>query len=180
MKKNNLFNMANKLISIIIITFIVFSCNSKVDSSKDKDLDNDSNISSDCNIHNKDCEQIAKDLGMTIEEYHIWDKNQQSEIEMEDEMTDENGDIIDPNSSNQNGPQKQWVNCKHCHGTGYWKCTQCDGTGKLELQSCDYCGRDGCSKCDWTGNKKCYYCEGKGNNGDCTICEGRGQVLIEY
>lgn len=95
----------------------------------------------------------------------------------EEHIENDNSNFSD---SNNIETQKQWVNCKHCHGTGYWKCTQCDGTGKLEFQSCNYCGRDGCSKCDWTGNNKCFYCEGKGNNGDCPKCEGRGQVLMEY
>lgn len=168
---------------IIFLTLTIFSCNSKSEKSNDNVLEYNSennNPDSYCAIHQINCEKLAKDMSMTIDEYHIWDKKVQSEIEMEDEMTDENGDIVDPNHYNQSASQKQWVNCKNCHGTGYWKCGKCDGTGKLEILTCDYCSGDGCKNCDWSGRKRCYYCEGKGNNGDCPKCDGRGQVLVEF
>ncbi len=67
-------------------------------------------------------------------------------------------------SNNQNvQTQKQWVNCKKCHGTG--------------LSVCYSCGGDGMS---YDNKKECYRCNGKGTYGDCDECDGRGQVLMEF
>ncbi len=196
MKKNNLISMYRKYILIIFIAFIILSCNSKSSNSHDKVFNTQSETNSQntfCNIHNKDCEQLAKDLGMTIEEYHIWDKNLQSEIEMEDEMTDENGDIVvDPNNSipseNQNiKTYKQWVNCEHCHGAGLKLCYKCSGKGEHFCSSCHGTGSKSsttgpftCVDCNGRGVASCRECYGKGTRGDCGYCNGRGQVLIEY
>lgn len=179
-------------ILILLFISIVFSCNSKIDSSKEKDLDNNSQIDSNCNIHNEDCEKQAKDLGMTLDEYHIWSENQQKEIEGEDAMTDENGDIVDPNSStssqNQNiETQKQWVNCEHCHGAGLKLCYKCNGKGEFFCGSCHGTGTSHsttgaytCVDCNGRGVASCRVCYGKGTDGNCSYCDGRGQVLIEY
>jgi hypothetical protein len=192
MKKNKLFAMANKIVSFIFITFIIFSCNSKVASSNDKDSDINPQIDSYCNIHNKDCEKIAKDMDMTIDEYHIWVNNQQSEIELEGEMTDENGDLVDPNSSisseNQNiEKHKQWVNCENCHGAGLKLCYECGGKGEHYCGSCNGTGSKSsttgpftCVDCNGRGVASCRKCYGKGTLGNCGYCNGRGQVLIDY
>lgn len=162
---------------IMFLTLTIFSCNSKSEKSNDTVLENNSEMTNPdpyCTEHDKDCEQLAKDLGMTIDEYHIWSEKVQSEIEMEDEMTDENGDIVLSNSSvskeNQNmQTQKQWVNCKYCHGTGLNTCRLCDGSGVERYGT-------------GTGfeERSCGRCRGKTTDGNCNECEGRGQVLMEF
>lgn len=69
------------------------------------------------------------------------------------------------NSSDSNNieTQKQWVNCKYCHGTGLSVCYSCGGKGT-----------------SYDNKKECYRCNGKGTYGDCDECDGRGQVLMEY
>lgn len=39
-----------------------------------------------CSIHNKNCEQIGQDMGMSLDEYHNWQELQLSEIEAEDRI----------------------------------------------------------------------------------------------
>lgn len=164
-------------LSSILLTALI-GCNGKT-ASYDSEI-NDSVIDSNtfCNIHNNDCEKQAKDLDMTLDEYHIWSENYQKGIDAEDEMTNENVDIVDPNSSVESPTQKQWVNCKNCSGTGYQTCNGCMGEGRTS--NCTYCYAEGCSRCGWNGKQICYHCKGTGNNGKCNECDGRGQVLMEF
>jgi DnaJ-class molecular chaperone len=150
-----------------------------------------------CSIHNKDCYKIAMDMGMNIVEYHKWQDEQQQAIQYEDENTDANGDIVNPNEDNTsseiqnntteensvNEIQEQWVNCKKCHGTGVRTCENCGGKGQGECENCDGNGWIGatsgaftCSACNGGGIKSCSKCNGKGNRGNCSYCDGRGQV----
>jgi hypothetical protein len=49
-----------------------------------------------CKIHNLDCNKSAKDLNMSIDEYHLWQEQELKAAQDEDDATDENGDIVDP------------------------------------------------------------------------------------
>lgn len=57
------------LISILFIS--ITSCNGKTASHDIGIDDSDINSNTFCTIHEKNCEKHAKDLGMTIDEYHI-------------------------------------------------------------------------------------------------------------
>lgn len=94
------------------------------------------------------------------------------EIATEDMMIDENRDIIesDTTSSDENvKTQKQWVNCKYCHGKGIEICSVCNGYGYERYSDGSRIGDD-----------VCYYCNGNGTFDDCPKCDGRGQVLEEF
>lgn len=70
------------------------------------------------------------------------------------------------NSSDSNNieTQKQWVNCKYCHGTGLKDCYTCAGEGTTHCLNC------------YNNKESCFRCNGKGTYGDCDECDGRGQV----
>ena len=90
-------------------------------------------------------------------------------------------------------PQRQWVNCEYCHGSGIKNCNFCSGQGVKECRRCFGSGvintgtifspeTDGrghtCPECAGRGTKRCEYCYGKGNDGNCISCDGRGQVRL--
>lgn len=78
-------------------------------------------------------------------------------------------EIVTESSTNQNiQTQKQWVNCKYCHGRGLKDCYTCAGEGTTHCLNC------------YNNKESCFRCNGKGTYGDCDECDGRGQVLIEY
>lgn len=150
-----------------------------------------------CTEHNKDCGKFAMEMNMNLDEYHNWSVLYQNAIETEDEMTDANGDIVDPNASSiessSRETQKQWVNCEYCHGNGTKECWVCKGAGNEKCKRCDgngtlkYWRKDGngtyletCDNCGGRGNNNCANCNGKGNDGNCRHCNGRGQVLVTY
>jgi hypothetical protein len=144
-----------------------------------------------CTEHNKDCGKFAMEMNMNLDEYHNWFILYQNAIETEDEMTDANGDIVDPNASSiessSRETQKQWVNCKYCHGNGTVTCEKCGGS---RTSSCTECFGDGlatsmsgeyrCNLCHGSGIDKCNRCNGRGVEGNCRHCNGRGQVLVTY
>ena len=78
--------------------------------------------------------------------------------------------------------QKQWVNCRVCHGTGLNICSECGGKGIRECPNCHGRGfywdaqRSSCNYCGGHGQAQCNQCYGKGNRGSCSSCGGRGQV----
>jgi hypothetical protein len=59
---------------------------------------NDLETSELCGLHNFNCDSMATSMGMSLDEYHEWQAQLEESIQQEDEMTDENGDIVDPNS----------------------------------------------------------------------------------
>jgi hypothetical protein len=93
------------------------------------------------------------------------------------------------NYSNSGSTQKQWVNCRYCHGKGVEECYSCEGRGENICSTCkgkgtqDYWRKDGngteqrnCYNCGGKGNRLCSGCSGKGKKGSCSRCDGRGQV----
>lgn len=154
-------------LSSILLTALI-GCNGKTASYDSEINDSVTDSNTFCTIHNNDCEKQAKDLDMTLDEYHIWSENYQKEIEAEDEMTDGSGDIVDPNSSVESATQKQWVNCKYCHGSGLKDCVSCNGKGTGHCGSCP------------NYKETCSVCMGSRTYGNCPECDGRGQVLMEF
>ena len=85
-------------ISFLSITlFLLFvSCNSKVrNSDNNPSISNQNNY---CSIDKQNCDSIARKMGITLDEFHKWQNDVQSEIQAEDENIDQNGDIINSNS----------------------------------------------------------------------------------
>lgn len=76
---------------------------------------------------------------------------------------------VSNSSNNQNvQTEKQWVNCKYCHGSGLKDCYSCNGKGTQHCGSCS------------NYKETCSVCIGSRTYGNCNECDGRGQVLIEY
>jgi hypothetical protein len=109
-------------------------------------------------------------------------KNQNSEIESQDNSNDK--DNSSSNTYQQPERQKQLVNCSNCYGKGILMCGKCGGNG---MTKCDNCytgtitdvvngGRKTCYICNGTMRINCKDCNGKGNQGRCPRCGGRGQV----
>jgi hypothetical protein len=93
--------------------------------------------------------------------------------------------VIEENSNYNNSRtiQKQWVNCKDCHGKGREICYRCNGTGQGECSSCNgkgisyaVSGAYTCNQCNGRGVARCSSCNGQPDRGDCQTCDGRGQV----
>lgn len=99
--------------------------------------------------------------------------------------------IIENNSANSGGIQRQGSICGTCYGTGTVVCSWCNGTGVMQYGSFSYT----CS-CGGTGVTSCYGgCGGDGviennpginpiypmpsmnPNGNCVICKGTGQKI---
>jgi uncharacterized lipoprotein NlpE involved in copper resistance len=49
-----------------------------------------------CKIHYLNCNKLAKDENMSLDEYHKWQEEQEKAAQDEDNATNENGDIVDP------------------------------------------------------------------------------------
>ena len=111
----------------------------------------------------------------------------ETQVERPREVDNINREYDDNPKYNVNEPrqqepqvQKQWVNCKKCHGTGLYPCYSCNGTGLTSCGSCAGRGHSGdrvCYTCNGSGKEKCLSCAGVGNTGNCNYCDGRGQVL---
>lgn len=126
-----------------------------------------------CPDHNKDCLKFAREFNWTLEEYHEWDKQQQEAIAAEDEMTNENGDIVDPSACTEcGGTGKVIVGCPgipfvgKCDN-GYYKCDNCrkgntgwyyDANGEI-CKKCSGNGRYQCPMCSGGGEKSWVYCK---------------------
>jgi hypothetical protein len=165
---------SKKIGTIVITLILVFtvslnSCTNKTVSEYDTTTEtyNESdNYSVDtiCPIHEKNCERYATEMEMNLEEYHKWQDDVLEEINREDDdLASPNTSEVEPNSYEK---QKQWVNCKYCHGTGLRECSRCNGTGTLHYHN--------------SVDKECENCNGSGRNKNCSTCDGRGQVLMEY
>jgi DnaJ-class molecular chaperone len=179
-------------LSFLFLAVILVSCDSSSDN-MDNPL-NDHEITGICVDHNLNCDSMATSMGMSLEEFHQWQAKLGEAISHEDEMTDENGDIVDPNYHESNGSynpnegnanQGQLINCDKCHGSGtrmcscckgsrQRKCTECHGDGIANAMSGEYT----CNNCHGTGIQTCDQCDGSGISGDCNRCQGRGQVIL--
>ena len=49
-----------------------------------------------CKIHYLNCNKLAKDENMSLDEYHKWQEEQEKDAQDEDNATNENGDIVGP------------------------------------------------------------------------------------
>ena len=121
-----------------ILYTVLVGCNSKTANHNIGINDSVINSETICAIHEKNCGKIAKDMEMTIDEYHIWDENQQLAIEMEDEMTDENGDIVDSNSSYRSNTSSSIFNAFQCFSCGF----VAKGTNEPGQRDFNGCGDD--------------------------------------
>jgi hypothetical protein len=101
------------------------------------------------------------------------------------ECGEDNSGGVEANSSQNVEPQRQWVNCRECHGTGVRTCSLCSGKGDRRCGSChgkgtkystSGTGTYTCVDCNGTGTDQCSSCNGTGNKGNCSSCDGRGQV----
>ena len=52
-----------------------------------------------CKIHNLNCNKLAKEVNMSLYEYHKWQDEQEKAAQDEDDATDENGDIVGPDEA---------------------------------------------------------------------------------
>jgi uncharacterized lipoprotein NlpE involved in copper resistance len=52
-----------------------------------------------CKIHYLNCNKLAKDENMSLDEYHKWQEEQKKAAQDEDNATDENGDIVGPDEA---------------------------------------------------------------------------------
>jgi hypothetical protein len=167
---NQKFNPFGFVLILIFCVMQMFACDeaSKVteEDLQPSEMNVESNENPDfCSEHNKECLKFAREFNWTLEEYHEWDKQQQEAIAAEDEMTNENGDIVDPNACTEcGGTGKVVVGCDgypyrgKCDN-GYWNCDECrkgnsgwyyDANGEI------------CKKCDGNGRYKCFMCAGLG------------------
>ncbi len=105
----------------------------------------------------------------------------------QDEQEAESGNISNSNDAqldaSSNERQKQWVNCRECHGKGRKVCYSCNGTGQGECGSCNGTGTAyassgpyTCNQCNGRGISRCSTCYGNPDEGNCINCDGRGQV----
>ena len=124
---------------------------------------------------NHQAEQTIFYRGQDISEY----ENKLKEFESNPKLNQSNSNNETTELSTQSIPQqKQWVNCRECHGTGTEVCWQCKGKGNIR---CDHCtnglvyGKT-CSVCHGTGQREDRLCNGTGILGNCRKCKGRGQV----
>jgi hypothetical protein len=49
-----------------------------------------------CKIHYLNCNKLAMESNMSLNEYHKWQEEQKKAAKDEDNATDEDGDIVDP------------------------------------------------------------------------------------
>ena len=154
--------------SFILLLMSLTNCDSSSDTL------NDLETSELCGLHNFNCDSMATSMGMSLDEYHEWQAQLEESIQQEDEMTDENGDIVDPNSTI----------CSECNGTGKI-IVGCPGlstiAGHLDVCNNGYsrCGNncrlgnngwyylkngEVCNRCDQNGNEKCGICAGLGDS----------------
>ena len=114
-------------IPLIFASLVITSCGNneaKIDTQQTNSPKEDEVV---CQIHNKHCLKTAIEMCMSLDEYHKWQDEQLSSIKEEDEMTDANGDIIDPNQ-----PTQTVYNCDWCGGEYDNKGFLADKYGKVE------------------------------------------------
>lgn len=90
------------LITIIFASFGFYSCGNNSVKTKSEGTTKQQQTVSICQIHNIDCNKEALSMDMNLDEYHQWLEIQRKAIEDEDNNTDANGDIVDPNQPTQN------------------------------------------------------------------------------
>jgi hypothetical protein len=81
--------MKNTITTLILALLVFSGC---VNSTK-QNTQQDESI---CKIHNQNCNKLAKDENMSLDEYHKWQEEQKKAAQDEDNATDENGDIVGP------------------------------------------------------------------------------------
>jgi len=118
------------LITIIFASFGFYSCGNNSVKTKSEGTTKQQQTVSICQIHDIDCNKEALGMDMNLDEYHQWLEIQLKAIEDEDNNTDANGDIVDPNSntSTYETIENQRQECNNCKGTG--KCGKCCQSSK--------------------------------------------------
>ena len=128
--------------------------------------------------------RLRDEAGEPILYYSLFDREPKRDPYY-DASEENNNSVIEENTNynNSGSTQKQWINCKKCHGNGILSCSQCEGVGSYR---CTECGGDGkanslsgeytCNLCHGSGTQRCNNCRGSGNSGNCHKCDGRGQV----
>ena len=81
--------MKNTITTLILALLVFSGC---VNSTKQNTQQNEVI----CEIHHLNCNKLAKDLNMSISEYHLWKEQELKDAQDEDNATDENGDIVGP------------------------------------------------------------------------------------
>jgi hypothetical protein len=100
--------------------------------------------------------------------------------------TQNNQEEVEFQQNQEYQTQKQWVNCRDCHGTGTETCLSCKGKGEQNCRECNGKGQKDigmqtqktCGSCVGRGFKNCWDCGGRGTKGNCGTCDGRGQVQM--
>jgi hypothetical protein len=162
-------------LSFVLTIGLIFSLSSCGNNQGRKGNSSKTNNESLCSIHNQDCNKMASDMNMDLEEYHQWSEDIGASIEAEDANTNSDGDIVDPNSTS----------CSKCNGTGKI-ITGCPGYGHSWIAKCS----NGYYKCDncKLGNTGWYYdkngdvcskCKGNGKY-QCAVCVGLGDRYYKY
>lgn len=149
-----------------------------------------------CPIHNTDCSKSAKEMDFTIEEFHDWKVTQEKAIELEDDMTDENGNIVDPDAefihiapeesipsesndyeSNSNSQEI----CKFCrpYNSKGWEIEDYEPaasvtgmSGRTNKRYVEMPGYKPCSSCQGTGDCRVASRCGYGDSNLCRQCNG--------
>lgn len=170
----------------IIFSLLTFNFFTYLDSSQDNQEEESSSVL--CLDHNFNCDSMATSMGMSLDEYHEWQAQLEESIQQEDEMTDENGDIVDPNSTICNkcgGTGKIIIGCPGLN-TGFGHFKACDNGYRRCGNNCRR-GNDGwyylkngeiCNRCDENGNEKCGICAGMGDSyyEYCENCNRTGKI----
>ncbi len=81
--------MTNTIITLILALLIFSGCVN----STEENIPKEEKI---CKIHNLNCNKLAKEVNMSLNEYHKWQEEQEKAAQDEDDATDENGDIVGP------------------------------------------------------------------------------------
>jgi hypothetical protein len=81
--------MKNTITTLILASLVFSGC---VNSTKQNTQQNEVI----CEIHHLNCNKLAKDENMSLDEYHKWQEEQKKAAQDEDKATDENGDIVGP------------------------------------------------------------------------------------
>ena len=79
--------MKNTITTLILALLVFSGC---VNSTKQNTQQNEVI----CEIHHLNCNKLAKELNMSLDEYHKWQEEQKKAAQDEDKATDKNGDIV--------------------------------------------------------------------------------------
>jgi hypothetical protein len=123
--------------------------------------------------------RLKDEAGEPILYYSLFDREPKQDPRYGDSEISTTEDESSYGSSENTSIQKQWVNCRYCHGSGTIICSSCKGSRQTECSRCNGAGYSGdysCNKCNGRGIRTCKRCNGAGYSGDCQKCSGRGQV----